>query len=311
MIKNKVLGLTTLFTVAITLSGTVFALPVEQNQLRIQTGLSKRSGDTSFSTMVAWRKGGSAKHRANGLIFINGFESKKPTSELDVARKAANSLNAGINYDAPKARGAIAKQTENKAEFFVSNREGFDLAYITTRDYSNQKLHYGIPNKSFGSASVNVAIDIVYSAAVEYIDGFAGNGKKEAAGGSISLILDNNTAIEIKTVGKSTKEIEKELAQALGSKGQFSSNPLYPNFVELKSRNYKAFDGGEVQLANLNAKSISIEVNDSGLGVLTKFQFPDIDKPTDVASNVPYVIGFLMAGFFGYVFYTFKIKNKK
>ena len=160
MIKNKLLGLTTLFTVAISLSGTVSALPAEQNQLRIQTGLSKRSGDTAFSSMVALRKGGTTKHRANGLIFINGFKSKNPTSEIDVARKSTKAINAGIDYDAPKARGAIAKQSENKTEFLVSNKEDFDLAYITTRDYSNQKLRYDIPNKSFDSASIDVAIDI-------------------------------------------------------------------------------------------------------------------------------------------------------
>ena len=108
-----------------------------------------------------------------------------------------------------------------------------------------------------------------------------------------------------------TKEIELELADILEEKGRFASKPLYPNYVELKSRNYKAFDGGEVQLLNLEAKSISIDVNDSGLGVLTKFKFPDLNKPTDVASNMPYIFGFLIVGFFGYGFYHLKIKNKK
>jgi hypothetical protein len=58
------------------------------------------------------------------------------------------------------------------------------------------------------------------------------------------------------------------LAQALGAMARFSLLPINPNFVELKSRNYKVFDGGEVYLLNLNAKSITIDINDSGLGHL-------------------------------------------
>jgi len=100
MIKNKPLKLISLLIGMMTFSYSIFALPVEKNQLRIQTDLSKRKGDTAFSTLVSWRKGGSTTHRANGLVFINGFESKTPTSAVTLAKKAAKSLNAGINYDA-------------------------------------------------------------------------------------------------------------------------------------------------------------------------------------------------------------------
>jgi hypothetical protein len=66
-----------------------------------------------------------------------------------------------------------------------------------------------------------------------------------------------------------------------------------------------------VQLLNLNAKSITIDISDSGLGVLTKFSFPDVNKPTDVANKVPYIIGVLLTGFLGYLFYVMKIKRKE
>ena len=261
--------------------------------------------------MVTWRKGSAIVHRANGLTFVNGSDTKKPTSAVEIARKITSSLNAGIDYDAPSERGSIAKNAKDKAEVLVSNKNGFDLAHITTRDYSNQKLTYNIPGKSFKAASVDIAIDLVYSAAVEYVDGFSTGIKHEAAGGLVTVTIDNNSPIEIKTNGKSAKQIEKELAQALGSNAHFSSNSIYPNFTERKSRNYKPFDGGEVQLLNLSAKLITVDIDDPGLGALVKFDFPDINKPTDVAGNINYIVGLLLACVFGYFFYISKIKAKK
>ena len=305
--KNNILGLLFIFTV--TLSGIASALPANQNQLRLQTGTPKRTGETAFSYLVSWRRGDSSPHRANGLTFINGSDSNKPTSDVEVARKITNSLNAGVAIESPHDRGATAKKTKDKAEVLVSNKAGFDLTHITVRDYTNQKLRYNIPDKSFKVASVGVAIDLVYSAAVEYVDGFSTGIKQEAAGGLVTVIIDNNLPIEIKTDGKSTRQLEDELAQALGSSAHFSSTPIYPNFVELRSKNFKPFDGGEVQLPDLNAKSITIDINDSGLGVLTKFDFPDVNKPADVVGKMPYIIGFLGAGILGFVFYSSKKKT--
>jgi hypothetical protein len=309
MMKNN--ALTALLVSAIAFSGVTYALPAEQNQLRIQTSDSKRGMDTGFSTLTSWRKGAENLHRVNGLIFINGFESKNPTSAAEIAHKAANALNADINYDAPTERGAIAEFTKDKAEFLISNKEGFDLAHITTRDYSNQKIQYDIPNKSFSSAGVDVAIDLVYSAEVEFIEGFSSGIHKKTAGGFVAVTIDDEPTIEIKTDGKSTEQLEKELVQLIGSKSQFSVTPIYPNYVEERSRNYKPFDGGEIQLLNLNAKSVTIDVADSGLGVLTKFSFPDVNKPTDVANKVPYIFGILLTIFLGYLFYVMKIKRKE
>lgn len=288
----------------------VSALPANQNQLRVQTEASRRDGETAFSTLVSWRKGDANLHRANGLIFINGLKSKQPTSDVDIARKAANALNGNINYDAPSERGAIAKSTKGQPEFFISNRDGFDLSQITVRDYSNQTLKFDLPGTSFGEAKVDVAIDLVYSAAVEYVDGFAGSDKEKTEGGTVTLKIDDADPIEIDTTNKSAADIEKELAKAI-SGADFSSTPIYENYVELKSRNYKPFDGGEIQLRGFAAKTIGIDVNDSGLGVLTKFKFPDVNKPTDVASKMPYIVTALILAVLGYVFYELQIKGKR
>ena len=308
MIKNKPFGLTLLFTLSTAFSNVAFALPTEQNQLRIQTSASKRASETPFSSFVAWRKGDGILHRANGLIFVKGLKSKKPSLDVDIARKAAKSINASIsNKASPTDRGVITKYTKDKAEILLNNLAGFDLIQFTTRDYSNQKLQYSAPEKSFSQASVAVAIDLVYSADVDYIDDYATDDKRKTAGGFIKVSIDDKT-IEIKTENKSTQQLESELAEALGTQAQLSSTALYPNYVELNSRNYKLFDDSEVQLLNLDAKSITIDIQDSGLGVLTKFSFPDENKPSEMASKIPYIFGFLILSLLGWVVFSGKRK---
>lgn len=295
--KNK-LSVAMLFILTFSLSGTVYSAPAGTNQLRLQTGFSKRTGETAFSYLVSWRKGEEPLRDINGLMFVNGTSTVSPTTDVEVAYKITKALNAAVVTRTPLDRGAVAKN--NKSEVIVSNKEGFELTRISTRDYSNQELKYSIPGKSFQAASTGIAIDIVYSAAVEYIAGFSTAVKQETAGGFVSVSIDNNAPIKITTDGKTTKEIESELADALGSGASFSSAAIYPNFVQIRSKNYKSFDGGEVQIPSLNARSITIDVNDSGLGVLTKFVFTSVKQPVNVMNKVPYMIGLLLAGIFGY-----------
>lgn len=291
-----------LFITTFTATGVVYSATEGANQLRMQTGVSKRAGETAFSYLVSWRKGDEPLRDINGLMFVNGTSTKAPTSDVVIAYKITKALNAAVVTRTPLDRGAVAKN--NKSEVTVSNKPGFELTRITTRDYSNQELKYSIPDKSFKAASTGIAIDIVYSAAVEYIAGFSTAVKQETAGGYVSVVIDNNAPIKIITDGKTTKEIESELADALGAMASYSSTPIYPNFVQIRSKNYKSFDGGEIQIPALNARSITVDVNDSGLGVLTKFVFTSVKQPVHVMSKVPYIIGLLLAGIFGYLYFT-------
>jgi len=307
MTKTTILNLILLGS--FTLPNLAFAAPAGTNQLRLETGSSKRKDETAFSYSVSWRKNDENIHRSNGLTFINGIDSKNPSSSSEVAHKITKAINAGVAIESPHDRGAVAKQTNNKNEIIVSNNNGFDLTHITIRDYTNQKLQYSIPNKSFKAASVNIAIDIVYSAAVEYVAGFSSDIKQQSAGGGIRVTIDQNPPIEIDTHRRSSEKIEKALALALGSKAIYSSHPIFPNFVQLRSKNYKDFDGGEVQLPALNAKSIIIEINDPGLGVLTKFKFPDTNEPANIVGKVPFIIAFVILAIFAYLFYASKKKS--
>ncbi|MCK5829225.1 MAG: hypothetical protein KAH20_02880 [Methylococcales bacterium] len=308
MKKRRVLNLAALFTLtfAIGIPTISFAAQAGNDQLRVKTGTPKKTKETIFSSLVSWKQEEGAENKAKGLTYIDGSNTKT-AKDVEAAKKIAKSLNGGINYEAPGSRGATVKYTDNTSEFVVTNTSGFDLTRVIFGDYTNQKLQYNIPGKSFSEASVDLAIDLVYSAAVEYIDNFSSNIVQETAGGVISVTIDNKSPIEIKTKGKSTKQLETEISKALGGIAHFSSEPIYPNIVELKSRNYKPFDGGEIQIFGLNAKSITIDVNDSGLGVLTKFRFPAVNEPEDNFENsVMKLVGFLLVASLGAIFYARK-----
>jgi len=305
MIIRKKIRFCLLLMASMNVSAVAYSAEQGKTQLQVQTSMSKRTGETAFSYLVSWRKGDADIRDINGLTFINGTDTQSPSSAEDIANNISKAINAAVVVRTPLDRGAVAKV--KKSKFLVENKEGFDLTRVTVRDYSNQALKFSIPNKNFKSASTGIAIDFVYSAAVEYIAGFSTAVKQETAGGFISVTLDSKTPIKIKTDGKTITEIEKELADALGSIAQFSSAPIYPNFVQIRSKNYKAFDGGEVQIPSLSANSITIDVGDSGLGVLTKFVFNDVKQPVQIMSKAPYVIGLLLAGIVGFVFW----KNKK
>ena len=309
-INNNILSLAIIFA-SITLPSNVSALSAGEDQIRVQTSAPKKNDETAFSYLVEWRKDSDVTHRSNGLTFIHGPDRTKPTTDVEAARRIAKALNDAMSYESPISRGATAIATKGKPELLVSNKEGFDFTKVTFRDYSNQELTYSIPGKSFSAVSVNVAIDIVYGADIENMEGFSAGIEAKTNGGFVRLTLDGGEPIEIKTDGKTKEEIETELAQALGTKARFSKEPIYPNYLESGSRNYKPFDGGEIQLFGLGAQSITIDINDSGLGVLAKFDFPDVNKPTDVANKIPYIVGALVAGIIGYVFYSSKIKNKE
>lgn len=306
MIIKKINGIV-FFISLFAASNAVLASPENTQQLEVQTSKSKRTGETALSYLVTWRKGESRLYNANGLTFISGTEMAEPTSSSDVAYKLTKALNGAIDHDSPHLRGATAKN--NQSTLTVSNRAGFDLTRITVRDYSNQELEYSLGGKGFDAAAVDIAIDVVYSAAVEYMAGFSKGIKNEANGGFISVTVDSNAAIKITTNGKTNAKIEKELASAIGAKAQFSSSPIFPNFEQIRSKNYKSFDGGETQISGLKARRLVIDVNDSGLGVLTKFDFTNVEKPVDMVNNLPYIIGLLLASIFGYLFFTARKKK--
>lgn len=273
-----------------------------QDKLRIHTSIPKKATDSLLSYNVEWRIDDGELYRATGLSFLSAPKSDSAISGAHVAKKLVTALNDGMTELYPSWRGITLNQPKDQPELTVGNKAGYSLTTITFRDYTNQALSYDLVDKSFNTAGVQVAIDLVYAADVEYLEGFSSKKELTASQGDIEITVDDQNPIIIKTDGKTTRELEQEIAKQLTS-SKLSETPLFPNLLGKDTRNNKPFDGSEVQLVNLAAKSIAIDIRDPNLGVLTKFKFKDDNtsvKVTDPRSTIiiAAVIGLLTAGFF-------------
>ncbi len=277
--------------------------PAGQDKLRVTTGEPKRNGDSLFSYTVEWRIDEGVISRATGIFFIKGPDRLKPTSDIDVAKKMVSSLNDGMEQQYPSWRGVLARNIQGEPEITLVNKSGFSFTTLTIRDYSNQKMTFDQVDKTFAAAGIDVAIDLVLTSNVDYIEGFTtyDPAKNSAHQGSIEIRIDDSKPVVIQTNDKTTAQLEQEIASALSS-AKFSTEPLFPNLMDSDNRNNKPFDGGEVQFTTLAARTITMNINDPTLGALTKFKYQDNNQSTDAFNPMTMIIllGLAIVGFFGY-----------
>ncbi|HHZ70670.1 MAG TPA: hypothetical protein EYN54_10450 [Methylococcaceae bacterium] len=267
------------------------ATPSGRDQIRVHTGEPGKPGDSLFSLTARWRIDGDVTYESTGITFVSGVERPKPSNGPEVAKKLAIALSDGMIKQYPSWRGVDAVNVSGQPEMTVSNKEGFTLFKVTFRDYTNGKMTYDLHGKSFSAAKVAVSVDIVYSAAVEYLAAFADIDEKTsgASGGGIDISIDGDQTISIATQGKTTAQIEQAIASKLSS-GQISSSVLYDHTRDGDARNSKPYDGSSVHFLNLPAKSITIQVNDPSLGALMKFKFPDEDAPVSLVKPIMFIL---------------------
>ncbi|MCQ8182499.1 hypothetical protein NP603_15360 [Methylomonas sp. SURF-1] len=254
----------------------------DQDKLRIHTGIPRRASDSLFSYTVEWRIDDGELYRSTGLSFLNASKLDHDNPQAYVAKKIWTAMKDGMVQLDPNWRGVTVIQPKDQPELVIANKAGYSLTNITFRDYSNQALNYELADKTFSADGVQVAVDLVYTADVEYLDDFTSKKAQTASQGEISIAIDGQNPIKIKTDGKTTQELEQELAGKLNA-AKLAQTPLYPGMVSTDTRNNKPFDGSELQLLNLPAKSIAIDVSDPALGVLTKFKFKDDNRALQVA----------------------------
>ena len=248
--------------------------PADQDTLRIHTSLPKKASDSLFSYTAEWRIDDGELYRTTGLSFLNSAKIDPNASPALITKKLVTAMKDGMIQLDPNWRGINLTQPQDQAELAITNRKGYSLTTVTVRDYSNQQLSFDIGNKNFNADGVQVAIDVVLAADVEYLDGFSSKRSPLASQGEIQIVVDGSKPVEVKTDGKTTKQIEEEIARQLAG-AKLSEFALYPNLSSSDTRNNKPFDNSEVQLLNLAAKSFSINVTDPAVGVLTKFKFKD------------------------------------
>lgn len=275
--------------------------PVGENKLRIHTSLPKKAGESLFSYTVEWRQDGGKLYHSTGMSFLDAQKYDESASAARVAKKLATSIKDSMIRLDPNWRGLVVDQPQEQAELILSNKAGYALTAVVVRDYTNQALVFDLVDKSFNAAPVQVALDLVLAAEVEYLDKFSGQKPTTASQGEIEIRLDEQSPIRIKTDGKTTAEIEAEIAKQLNV-AKLSGSSLVTSQANKDTRNIKPFDGSEIQLLNLAAKSVAIDINDPSLGVLVKFKFKDEGSAIAEESNPMLVIlvlaSLLIAGYF-------------
>lgn len=296
------------FAVALLASGISFpsssyagATPAGENKLRIHTSLPKKAGESLFSYTAEWRQDGGKLYHSTGMSFLDAQKYDESASAARVAKKLATSIKDSMIRLDPNWRGIVVDQPQEQAELILSNKTGYALTSVVVRDYTNQALAFDLVDKSFNTAPVEVALDFVLAADVEYLDKFSGQKPTTASQGEIEIRIDEQNPILIRTDGKTTAEIEAEIAKQLNV-AKLSGTSLVTSQANKDTRNIKPFDGSEIQLSNLAAKSIGINISDPDLGVLVKFRFKDEGSAVSPESNSMLVIlvlaGVLMAGYF-------------
>lgn len=272
--------------------------PEGQDKFRAYTSNPKKTTDSLLSATVEWRIDDSELYRTTGLSFLSEGKTDGPTA----AKKLATAMSDGMTELYPSWRGITIDHPKDQPELTIANKAGYSLATVTFRDYTNQALSFDLVDKNFNAAGVQAAIDLVYTADVEYLEGFSSKKALTASQGTIEVTIDQQKPIIIKTDGKTTRVLEAELAKQIAS-SIVSENPLLPHLIGKDTRNVKIFDGSEVQLLDLAAKSITIDITDPSLGVLTKFKFKDDNTSVKVAEPrsmavIAALLGLLVGGYF-------------
>lgn len=284
------------------------ATPAARDTLRLHTGTPKKDSDALFSYTLEWRLDDEELYRVTGMSFLNAQKLDSDASPGRVAKKLVTAVKDGMIQLDPHWRGVTITQPGDEPELVVSNKAGYSLTSAVFRDYSNQVLGFDLQGKNFNADGVQAAIDLVYAADVDYLDGFTSRKDQTASTGNIEIRIDEQDPIQIKTDGKTSRELEAEIARQL-MQAQLSETTLVPHIINKDKRNNKPFDGSEVRLSNLAAKSLRIEVNDPNLGVLVKFKFKDENHSVKVAEP-RFMMAALAVAVGGGLFYFWRRSRK-
>jgi hypothetical protein len=284
--------------------------PAEQDKLRIHTSLQKKPSHALFSYTAEWRVDNGDLYRATGISFLNAAKLDESSTAGLITKKLLTSLKDGLMQLEPVWRGITITQPKDQAELDVANKTGYSITSVTIRDYTNQALSYDLGDKTFSAEGVEIALDLVLATDIEFIEGFTTRRSDTASKGDIEISIDNQKPILIKTDGKTTLQLEEEISRHLAG-SRISPTPLVSSFLSNYDKNNKPFDGSEVQLGHLAAKTIAIDIRDPELGVLTKFKFKDENKSIKVVDPMIMLPGLVIVSFLTAGYFLFKNSRKK
>lgn len=301
---------------ALLVSGAAFAgLPAGQQELGIYISEPEKKGETIISISANWNNPLDWVTAATSLVIANGSDQKHPDTASTLAKKTAKAIKVSMIAHDPGMRGMDVSLDESgeRPKITVKNNQDNEITRFEVRDYTNQNMTIESGGASFSAAGVQVSIDAVDASAIDTLDQFSAKPKDKkkliAGGGGIDLTLGDGKTESIETENRSLEDIEKSIASALG--GKFSSSPLLPDQDQRDTRNIKPFDGGEARFTALNGKSITINVNDPTVGVITRLKFPGGPGggTSESSSNMMWIVLLLLAAGGGYYYYTTTVQK--
>lgn len=273
-IINRLICKISLLTVVLGSQMAWTEVAISAEELRVYTGAPQKNGESFVSISGRWVMSDGLETGFTGLAFVNGPDQPKPDTAASVAKKVAKSVARGMAYMRGSIRGITATQIKDKPGYEIKNKEGISLTSLVIRDFTNDKFTVEAGADSFSASGVKVAFDLAESDIVaKVVVNYSGPSKTfRASGGGIDIAIGKKKSVTVKTANKTTEQIEKDLARAVG--GKFSSSSLFPVKTEKRDRkNIRPFDGGEVHLNSISAKSYTMEVKDPSIGLITKYQF--------------------------------------
>jgi hypothetical protein len=311
-------------TVGFIVPPTFGATPAGSDVLQITTGAPKKKGESIFSLTVQWRMDESMRYESSGLALAHGPNMPHPDTAETLAHKLPVALRDAMEYQYENWRGVTMEQVmageTPQPQVLVRNNEGFNLTAVTLRDYTNEKMKLSTPKPSFAADEARIAFDIMEAYKVDVPEEFRflkeEPGEFRATGGTVTLTVGESAPAIVETKDKTPAEIEAMLAEKLASHNAGTSDEsIVPNTIDANARNNPPFDKGELQLPSLQSNSVTIDVNDPSIGVISKIAYPDPGgkAASGTAAFIFQIISLIGVGVILYVLYNFvmaKIKPK-
>lgn len=266
------LRLLILFAVACSVSQNAFCqTPAGAQVLRVKMGIPRRNGVNPYFMSLGWRADGGIEREASGIAYLNGPDHATPDDAISVARKIVAAAREALLLVKPSERGAEIHQAVDGValpDVIYQNKAGFSLTKIVERDDSNQTEKTQILDKPFASAQIELAIDIV--------DADLFNLSTRGQSSLLKLWREGGAPVQIQTPELSAGEIEDQIAEALNAnqiEASVEGSPLVLDTAAEQRPVGMRFDGSEVHLPKLQARSLTVDLNDPTLSLITRIAF--------------------------------------
>jgi len=273
--------------------------PAGTQAVRVKMGIPRKNGINPYFMSLGWRADGGLEREASGIAYLNGPDHAAPDDAISAARKIVTAARKALLQVKPSERGAVIDQATNGAaalpEVIYQNKAGFTLTKIVERDDSNQTEKAQLSDKPFAAAQIDLAIDVV--------DADLFNLSARPQSSVLKLWVEGGATVQIQIPELAASEIEDQIAEALNA-GQIhasvESSPLALDSAAEQRPVGMRFDGSEVHVPELQARALTVDMNDPTLSLVTRLTFGSQDGMSliwafwGISSMVLGVVGFFI-----------------